>query len=78
MNSLTDLALDSPTFPADSVPWSLRSIVSDSKSGLEGVSVETLRKALQPVLEGLRMINADDLLSLEQVQQGEGPRLNSK
>ena len=76
MNSAT---FSTPTMANDpvSMPWSIPAIVKNADKGLEDVSLDTLQKTLQPVLEGLRSLKADDILDLERVPEGGGAEISS-
>jgi hypothetical protein len=68
--------MNSPILPSGSggvalKGWTLPSIVLESSGqGLTHVSRETLERCMQPVLQGLAAIDAEELLSLERVPQG--------
>ena len=62
---------------AVSMPWSIPAIVKNADKGLEDVSLDTLQKTLEPLLEGLRSLKADDVLDLERVPEGSGAEISS-
>ena len=70
MNSLSEIDLNSPVFPADSFRWTLPELLKSNKDGLNHVPVEVLAKCVRPVLEGLRSIDAESLLELERTPKG--------
>jgi hypothetical protein len=76
MDSQTDgnPLMDNPFFPVP-IRWNIPEIAKHSECGLSSVSVSTLQKCLQPVLEGLGQIDATELLGLEQVAAGMGPQI---
>lgn len=67
MNPQTEI-LNNPSFPR--IRWNIPEIAKYSECGLSSVSVSTLQRCLQPVLEGLRQIDATELLGLEYVTVG--------
>jgi len=73
MNSMTETEHSCPLFGADPIKWALPAILKNCEQGLGAVSVANLQKCLQPVLDGLKRIDATDLLNLERVPDGQGP-----
>jgi hypothetical protein len=71
-----------PSFPEDSLPsWILPSIFSNSAHGrknkatsasscLADIPLEELKKFLEPILDGLRCLDAEGLLHLERTRFG--------
>lgn len=70
MNSALPFFLNSPTFPADGMDFTLPGIAQNGDKGLGGVPKEVLEKCLQPVMRGLQNMDANSLLELKQVQHG--------
>jgi len=64
--------MSSPLLPTAELPkrWNIPSIVQQSDEGLAGVSQEVLEERLQPIRQELSQIDVQELLNLEQVDQG--------
>lgn len=57
---------------------SLPAILQNNDRGLDAVPTATLRKCLKPILDGLKTIDAEELLGLEEDPAGEGPCLRKR
>ncbi len=58
--------------------WTFPAIVQNTDAGLGEVSTESLRICLRPVMEGLKILDAEDLFNLDRVPNGEGPSLGDR
>ena len=59
----------------DPIRWNIPEIAKHSEYGLNSVSVSTLQKCLQPVMEGLGQIDAAELLGLQHAAAELGPQI---
>lgn len=55
--------------------WQFPVFAQSAERGLASVPTETLRSCLRPVLEGLKGVDAEELLNLERSHDGEGPTI---
>ena len=70
MDSPLPFFLNSPTFPADGMDFTLPGIAQHGDKGLGGVPSEVLEKCLQPVMRGLQNMDANSLLEMKRVPHG--------